>query len=238
MKRLALTLLILSLSTLAGCAAEKGPGSAWDRGTEHSSDTSAAEKDPGSTWDRVTEYSSDTSVEDCYICGGGIDNLVPSSWGQKNVAFLSLNTFEIIPLEINRYDKMDGHLIEEPAEITSFIGDSSTDGGFSAKLMLNYGRGIANGVVEFNEDEILDTGKAASFLCADCLNGIIKQTYGPYFGVAMINLETKAIRVLEKRLASFDLGDYYIFCELQEQEDDNPLQMKLLIINSPIRYTD
>ena len=55
-----------------------------------------------------TSYSFDTSTEDCYLCGGGIENLIPSYWGQNNIALISLNTFEIKPLEINRYDRVDG----------------------------------------------------------------------------------------------------------------------------------
>ena len=98
MKRLILALLILLLSTLVGCTAEKDPGS--------------VEKDPGSTWDRETVYSSGTSTEDCYLCGDGIENLASSYWGQENVAFISLNTFEIIPLEIIRYNEIDENLIE------------------------------------------------------------------------------------------------------------------------------
>lgn len=215
MKRLTLALILLFLSSLPGCAAEK---------------------DPGSTWDRVTEYSSDTSTEDCYLCSGAIENLVPSYWGQNNVAFISLNTFEIIPLEIIRYNVLNEDLLKEHDGIMSFHDSSNIDGGFSVKMMVNYYRRIAGGALEFHNDEILDIDKAASFLCADCLNGIIKETNGPYFGVGVIDLETRSIRVLEKRLGGFGLGDYYIFCELQEQEKDNPLWMELLILYCPIQY--
>ena len=45
--------------------------------------------------DDETRYSSDTSAEDCYLCGGGIESLVPSYWGQDNIALISLNTFVI-----------------------------------------------------------------------------------------------------------------------------------------------
>lgn len=235
MKQLTLALLVLLLSTLAGCSAEKDPGSTWDRETVHSSDTTA-EESPGSTWDRETVYSSDTSAEDCYLCSGTIENLVPSYWGQNNVALISLNTFEIVPLEINRYDKIDGHLIEEYAGEVSSGEGGGTDGGFFASLLLDHDRGLAGGSIYFQNDEVLDIGKAASFLCADCLNGMIQSTYGPYFGVGVIDLETKEINVLEKRLAGFGLGDYYIFCSLQEQEENDPLEMKLLIIYCPIRY--
>jgi len=36
------------------------------------------------------------SAEDCYLCGGGIEKIVPDYWGQNNIALISLNTFEII----------------------------------------------------------------------------------------------------------------------------------------------
>lgn len=214
MKRLTLVLLILFLPMLSGCKAEQRPTSIWDR---------------------ETVYSSNTSAEDCYLCGGGIENLLPSYWGQKNVALISLNTFEIIPLEINRYGK-DGHLIEEYAGTISFGGGSTMNDGFSASMLLNYDRGFAGGDLNFRNDETLDIDKAASCLCADCLNGIIQSTDGPYFGVAVIDLETKKLRVLEKRLSGFGLGDYYIFCYLPEQENDDPLRMNLLIFYCPIRY--
>ena len=76
-------------------------------------------------------YYSDTSTEDCYLCGGCIDNIIPSYWGQNNVALISLNTFEIKPIEINRYDRLDEHLIEEYTGVISFGGGESQNGGFS-----------------------------------------------------------------------------------------------------------
>lgn len=88
------------------------------------------EAKPSTAPDVDVRYSSATSTEDCYLCGGGIENLVPSYWGQNNIALISLNTFEIIPLEINRYDRLDGRLIEEYAGTVSFGGGGSVDNGF------------------------------------------------------------------------------------------------------------
>ena len=116
-------------------------------------------------------YLSSTSAADCYLCGGGIESLIPEYWGQNNVALISLNTFDIKPIEINRYD--NGHLIEEYAGVIAFGGGGSVNGGFSAHLMLEYDRGYATGSLNFRDDEILDAGKAASFLCSSCMNDII-----------------------------------------------------------------
>ena len=180
MKRFPLLLLVILLFILAGCGADQLPAP-----------------------DNETRYSSNTSDEDCYLCGGGIESLVPSYWGQDNIALISLNTFEIKPLEINRYDRLNGQLIEEYAGVVSFGGGGSTDGGFSASLMLDYDRGYATGSVDFLADETLDVDKAASFLCADCLNEILPQKASQCFGVGAINLATKEIQLFEENLAGF-----------------------------------
>lgn len=213
MRRFTLALLVLMLSILAGC----GTGQ----------DTAQVIE---------AEYSSNTSNEDCYLCGGGIENLIPSYWGQNNIALISLNTFEIKPIEINRYDRLSGQLIEEYAGFVSFGGGGSTDGGFSANLFLDYDRGYADGSVDFLNDETLDVTKAASFLCGDCLNEIIPGEISRYFGVGAINLDTREIRLFEKKLGGFGLGDFYIDCDLREQKNGNSHRMDFLIFYCPIRY--
>ena len=213
MKRFTLALLVLLLPILAGC----GTGQ------------SAAQ-------DIEAEYSSNTSAEDCYLCGGGIESLIPGYWGQDNVALISLNTFEIKPIEINRYDRLSGRLIEEYAGVISFGGGGSTDGGFSANLMLEYDRGYATGSVDFLSDETLDVNKAASFLCADCLNEILPKDISRCFGVGAIHLDTKEIGLFEKNLGGFGLGDFYFDCDLKEQKNGDSHQMDLLIFYCPLRY--
>lgn len=213
MKRFTLALLILLLSVPAGC------------GTGQST-----------PWDRKAEYASDTSTEDCYLCGGIIENLIPEYWGQNNIALISLNTFEIKPIGINRYDRASGQLIEEYAGIASFGGGGSKDGGFSASLMLDYDRGYAIGSMDLLGDETLDTAKAASFLCADCLNEILSKEIRPCFGVGIIHLDTKEIRLIPENPGGFGLGDFYIDCHLIEQKNGNSCRMGILIFYCPIRY--
>lgn len=213
MRRFTLVLLVLMLHILAGC----GTGQ----------DTAQVNE---------AEYFSDTSSEDCYLYGGGIENLIPFYWGQNNIAFISLNTFEIKPIEINRYDRLSGRLIEEYAGVISFGGGGSTDGGFSASLMLEYDRGYADGPVDFLNDETLDAEKAASFLCADCLNKILPKEISQCFGVGVIHLDTKEIHLFEQNLGGFGLGDFYIDCHLKEQKNSDSRQMDLLIFYCPLRY--
>jgi len=218
MKREVAAFLVSLLLVLPGCGTEP------DAGTDRSAISENA------------AYHSDTSAEDCYLCGGGIENVIPSYWGQNNVALISLNTFEIKPIEINRYDKASGRLIEEYAGVASFVGSGSIDGGFSAILMSDYDRGYASGSVEFLNDEILDVDKAASFLCTKCLNEILPEDISRCFGVGGINLDTKEICLFEKNLGGFGLGDFHFDCNLEEQKNGDSRQMDLLIFYCPIRY--
>ena len=182
-------------------------------------------------------YASNIATEDCYLCSDSIEEQFPSYWGQNNIALISLNTFEIKPLEINRYDRISGQLLEEYAGIVSFGGGESKNGGFSASLMQDYDRGYATGSVDFYNDEVLDISKTAGLLCEDCLNEILPRKIDQCFGVGVMNLATKEIRIFEKCLKGFVLGDFYIDCNLQDQDGDK-CRMDVLIFYCPIRYEE
>ena len=218
MKKFLAFLLALLVIALPGCGRER------DECTNSSKDF------------QEVVYSSDTPAKDCYLCAGSIENLIPEYWGQNNVALISLNTFEIKPIEINRYDRLSRQMIEEYAGTVSFGGGGSIDGGFSANLLLEYDRGYATGSLDFFNDETLDVDKAASFLCADCLNEILPNDISRCFGVGVINLDTKEIRLFENSLGGFGLGDFYIDYALIEQEADDSQRMNLLIFHCPLRY--
>ena len=77
---------------------------------------------------------------------------------------LSLNTFDIKPIKINRYDRVTRKQLEEYMGAVSLGGGGSIDGGFSANLLLDCDRNYAAGSLDlFGEDEALDAGKAAFF---------------------------------------------------------------------------
>ena len=50
-------------------------------------------------------YISNTAPEKCYLCGTPEQSLLPFYEGQTNLGIISLNTFEFVPIEINRYDE-------------------------------------------------------------------------------------------------------------------------------------
>ena len=215
MRRFVFALLLPLMLVLAGC------------GMNQSSNLS------GAAVSTKTPYSSSISADDCYLCGGAESPLSPY-WGQNNIALFSLNTFEIKPLEINRYDRTDGRLIEEYAGAVSFaVGGNG--GGFSANMMQDSDRGYATGSVDFHSDEVLDISKAANLLCVDCLNEILPSQIDRCFGVGAVNLATREVRIFEERLGGFTLGDFYIDCDLQDLDGDTH-RMDILIFSCPIRY--
>ena len=216
MKRFVFALLLSLMLVFAGC------------GMEQSTDSSS------NVIPTKTTYSSSTSSDDCYLCGDSTESPLSPYWGQNNIALFSLNTFEIKPLEINRYDKTDGRLIEEYAgTVSSVVGSKS--GGFSASLMQDSDRGYATGSMDFYSDKVLDMGKAANFLCGGCLNKIIPSQIDRCFGVEAVNLATGEVRIFEERLGGFTLGDYYIGCDLHDLDGDTH-QMNISIFYAPIRY--
>ena len=216
MKRFVFALLLSLVLVFAGCGMEQSPDSS------------------GAAPSTKTLYSSDISADDCYLCGNGTESSLSPYWGQNNIALFSLNTFNIKPLEINRYDRTDGRLIEEYAGTVSFVVGSKS-GGFSASIMQDSGRGYATGSLEFHSDEVLDISKAVNFLCADCLNEILPSQVDRCFGVGAVNLATREVRIFEERLGGFTSGDFYIDCDLQDLDGDTH-RMDILIFSCPIRY--
>ena len=162
-----------------------------------------------------------------------MENGMPPKWGQNNIALISLNTFEIKPVEINRYD--GDQLIEEFAGYASIVGGQGSDGGFWTGLDVRHDRGYAAGPVCFYNDAVLDTGKAADFLCENCLNEVLPLHPERCFGVGAVNLATKDVCIFAEDLGGFTLGDFYINCSLQDKDGGQP-RMDLVIFYCPIRY--
>lgn len=223
MRRFAFAAFLLLILLLVGC----GMNQRVDLGVPQSAGSSEV------SLSENTVYRSDISIEDCRLCRDDTDNGALSPWGQNNIALISLNTFEIMPVEINRYDC--GQPVEEFAGYGSIEGFESKNGGFSATLMCDYNRGYAAGFVCLYDDAALDIGKAVNFLCENCLNEILPLHPDRCFGVGAIDLATKEVRIFAEGLHGFTLGDFYINCDLQDQENDQQ-RMDILIFCCSIRY--
>lgn len=181
-------------------------------------------------------YTSETPPEDCVLCGNGAEASFSSYWGQNNVAIVSLNTFEGIPVEINRYG-IDGTLIEESAGYMTMQGFQAREDSFRCSASANADRGYATCSLTLYEDETLDPEKAAAYLCVDCLNDAMQDYARDGFGVGLVHLETKELRVLGERYVGFGLDDFYISCTFPEEHtEDGSRTIRLVIFYAPLRY--
>jgi len=62
----------------------------------------------------------------------------------------------------------------------------------------------------FLNDDTLDIEKAASFLCADCLNEILPQRIDLCSGVGVISLKIKEIKMIEEDFTGFSVRNFVI----------------------------
>lgn len=175
--------------------------------------------------------------ENCWLCSDRTDTSLSPYWGQNNVGIVSLNTFEVMPVVINRYD-IDGTLLEEQTGVLTSRHHSSQDDGFLSHSMEDVDRGHASGSVYFNEDEVLDAEKTATFLCQNCLDDLLSKIYKNGYGVGVINFETRELCAFEKNFVGFGLGDFYISCDFSDTEKwEYAPDINFLIFYAPLRYT-
>ena len=168
--------------------------------------------------------------DDCFLCGNHEGNPPTLSFGQNNVGIVSLNTFAMMPVEINRYDHA-GNLIAENTGAMQMRYFKNGDKGFSASLSLDCDRGIANVSITPGEDKRIDLTKAASHLCKDCFQRFAEELDEATYGIGILNLQTKAIRPVRQNITAFGTDDYYIHCDFGEQ-------LNILIALTPLRYSE
>lgn len=160
-------------------------------------------------------------AEDCFLCGRAEE----SPWGQNNIGIISLNTFEIMPVGINRYDD-GGWLIEENTGCVRMRSFQSRENGFRGSGMEDPDRGYAILTVTLGEDGAADREKAAAFLCEECLERIGAEG----IGLGAVDLITGEVRAFDKQTKGFGLGDFYIHCDWEGEE-----KLELLVFYSPLR---
>lgn len=182
-------------------------------------------------------YTSNTSHNDCFLCNKSKKTLLPIYRGQKNIGIISLNTCDISPVIINRYDDY-GNFIEKPTSSMSITRSNYENNDLFTMIVSNTNRGYANVNVSFKNDKTLNINKVMENFCTKCLISIMDSVWSdtPY-GVGVINFETLEIRLLEENITAFSFGDYYISCNRREKQTDNDfIEYELLIFYCPERY--
>lgn len=160
------------------------------------------------------DYVSEIDQENCYVCGNGSDC---PYWDEDNVAIINLNTFEMMRVEINRYNDQ-GELIEEHFGFMQRSGLYGNDTYVNA--MTHPDQGYSSAEITGVKYEI-DWDLLQSKLCQECLDTINDMWFAddPPSEIAVISFEDRTIRPLIKSCPWFSLGNYGIDCEFEEDGD-------------------
>lgn len=183
-------------------------------------------------------FISDVLPEDCLLCGESKKTLLPLYRGQKNVGIININTFDISPVIINRYDDA-GNLIEETADNMLMTTNHYEKSGLTVQISPDTNRGYANIDIFFKADSYIKINQMQMNLCTDCINNVWYNAYSdtPYT-IGVINFDTLEVRLLDENITDFTFGDYYISCDYKErQANEDTTEINLLIFYCPERYS-
>ena len=175
------------------------------------------------------DFESAITAEACFLCGEHKGSIGPSTWKPNNIGILNLNTFDILYVEINRYDdKRD--LVNTPAGV--FAIDGMTSGNGQVNSHLNSDNGYAT-IVITGVGYSIDAVVAESKLCQNCLDSInVKIRHGGAPAeYAVVNYEDRTIYPLVTSTVSFGSGDYLIDCQFKGNGE-----IRLLAAFLPSRY--
>lgn len=222
MKRKLIILFCLLLA-LTGCSQEELPDSNTQTNYE------AEEKEE-------VVYTSKIEKENCWLCSKQGKTLLPAYAGQSNLGIICINTFDMSPVTINRYDDY-GNLVEEKAGYMSTTHNSFGDGAITTSVTAHPDRGYADAHVGFTADSEINKENVESNLCQECLDAVMEHAWDEPYGVGVINFETLEVRLFEQNITGFTFGDYYIDIDRRENKDDSEwTELDLLIFYCPPRY--
>lgn len=161
-------------------------------------------------------YVSGVTRDECYVCSdiGGFSGF--RHWGEDNIGIVNLNTFELMRLEINRYDEY-GNLIEGPAGYMCSGGMSKDDAGSYAHAFSFPDNGFADAQI-FGVQYAIDREFVQNHLCQTCLDSIndLWFTGQPPAEYAIISFEERTIQPLLNSHRWFSAGNYGVNCEFGE----------------------
>lgn len=175
------------------------------------------------------DFVSQIGQEDCHLCGADADPIISYRLDEDNVGILNLNTFDLLYLEINRYNDY-GHLIESTAgymQTCAMPGDNNTAYAFTFP---------DNGYAQVHIKDVkysINKRNIQRHLCQNCLDSINNL---PFSGqapaeYAVISFSDHTIRPLMRNTPWFAAGNFGVDCEFKENGE-----IDLLIHYSPARY--
>lgn len=181
-------------------------------------------------------YTSKIPKSECALCNKGGKTLLSAYAGQNNIGIICINTFDISPVSINRYDDF-GNLTEKSAGYMSITHNSFGEDKMFTSVSANPDRGYANVDVSFTSDKSVDKESVERLLCQDCLTAIMEEAWEEPYGIGVINFETLEVRLFEENITAFTFGNYYIDIDRRENKDEQEnTKLDLLIFYCPPRY--
>jgi len=162
------------------------------------------------------DYISTISQEECYVCSDTKEFSGFLYWGEDNVGIVNVNTFELLRLEINRYDDQ-GKLIEEPAGFMSSGGMSNEENKSYAHVYCFPDNAYADVQIS-GVQYAIDRESVQTHLCQTCLDSIndLWFTDMPPAEYAIVSFENRTIQPLLNAHPWFSAGSYGINCEFDE----------------------
>lgn len=188
---------------------------------------SAARKQKPVEYEHI-DYVTGITPEECFVCG---DGSASSYWGEDNVGIVNLNTFELLHLEINRYDD-HGELVEERAGYLSASGLIDNDAKAYVHACCHPDNAYAT-VQITGVKYAIDRDSIQGRLCQTCLDSInnLWFTNQPPAEYAIVSFAERTIQPLLNSHPWFSSGNYGIDCEFKDNGT-----IDLLIHYCPSRY--
>lgn len=176
------------------------------------------------------DFTSSVEKEDCYLCGERGNPLIAYHWEEDNVGIINLNTFDLLYLEINRYNDY-GHPIEMLAGYTqtsSMPGEENT-----VHAVTCPDNGYAHVNIKNTKYEI-EKRSVEKHLCQICLDSINHLHFAdsPPAEYAIIHFTSRTVQPLIENISWFSAGDFGIDCEFKKNGD-----IDLLVHYSPVRFS-
>lgn len=177
------------------------------------------------------DYISSITRDECYVCSDTRDFSGSLYWGEDNVGIVNLNTFELLRLEINRYDD-HGNLLEEPADYMS--GSSLIDEEAESYVHAYCHPDNAYAHVQLSGVQYaIDRESVQTHLCQTCLDSIndLWFTDMPPAEYAIVSFENRTIQPLLNAHQWFSAGNFGIDCAFKADG-----AVDLLVHYCPPRY--
>lgn len=178
----------------------------------------AAKKEAEPTEYTHVDYLSALQGE-CFLCGDGSDPITSHYWGEDNVGIINLNTFELLRLEINRYND-HGQLLEE---IAGYMQSSHLSGAESYVHAYTFpDNGYAH-VQITGLQYTIDRATIQERLCQECLDTVNKQiiTGKAPAEYAIIYFADRTIHPLMSCYPQFLKRNYAVNCEFKDNGSIN-----------------